>query len=624
MPFHNEMSRHAFLETLKKEKIRYQQTDWQNYMQTVFTAEVILIQIKDEKEIIKVIKAINEENTKYLDSTITVRAVAGWQDTPSSSCCRMWSSVQEQQYNESFSFSPTGIADVIIQFSKSFHAIHIGTDFVQVTAGVQIHQLATTLLKHRLSLPTVSMIPWVSAVGLAGTGGHGTGKDQPAFSSLIRRLRLCDMDGEIRTLSREDKNFTRLTSAHAGNLGIILSIELDVVPAFNLQETMHYFDSVRSLKPQLAEFLLDNDYFTLMGTPIYGETSAVSWQTRLWNITHKPPTTLEPPAYGADVCSLINELSVQLGASIQDWLVKDKALQPLYPEFMQLVANMLKTSRGSETIIRPEAYTTHYQASFPKAMRDIGYIIPVKKEAAADVLSKILKQIDTLLDEASKRGEYPQTYAIYVRYLKCSGEGLSSMTEDGEKKQVLIIDMVSHPNAPGIGRFEQAFLEYLHQQNHRPRFHLGKNLPASMTNYHSFLDPIHLELYTEALVDFQHGRPLEKSPFFTPFIKNMVINSANKSPSAPHPIAPTTINFSRDRTRYRTIASINRAAYLTKATEMKQAQRQHIVEKLMALVGSHPLLNGNSSDRFLQHCQDTLATLSKREDKSKTMVVSVV
>ncbi len=120
-----------FIQILNQNKISHS-VGWSNYMESVNNPAAIVVEVKNEKEVQTVMKAIKELNSdREPKDKVTVRATAGWTDKPGKSCCFFpWSEAQESQYNEGFSFSQvvggkaspdTAGTDVIIRFAKKFH-----------------------------------------------------------------------------------------------------------------------------------------------------------------------------------------------------------------------------------------------------------------------------------------------------------------------------------------------------------------------------------------------------------------------------------------------------------------------------------------------------------------------
>lgn len=551
MPFFNEGSRQDFLSALRDSHIQIEDGVWGNYMGTIHS-KAILVNVDTIGQVQQVIRAIKAQNLAHPMAKLTVRAAGGYADAQTGCASCFWPSVQETQYNESFSFSEVAVGDVIIRFSEKFQKVtvlgpirdevsqarplkdsnpiaQLKSSMVEVTAGIQIAMLADKLRRNNLSLSTVSMIPWPTVIGLAGTGGHGTGRDEPAFSGLIQSMTICDMNGEIREINRKDhKAFETLCSAHAGMLGIVLKVRIKAVRAFNLEEKVSIYKELPPLIEALPDFLAHNQYFTLMRIPTYsspGIEKIDKWQVRLWNYTdHAPTSSPSPTPYAPDPMSFFRELETRAGGFAQDQLMQNASLHELIPGFMQFAAGFITRSRGTATRVAHENVITHYQASFPRAMRDVSYLIPVKDSNAGQLLGEIMAQVDKQLNESAKRHEYPITYAIYTRYLKGSNRGLSTTSTTTEDERILAIDIVTHPNAPGISRFELDFLAFFAEKGIKPRHHLGKNFPASIMHYSDFLSKEALDEYQRELTAWYGSEAgLQSSPFLTPYMREMLL-----------------------------------------------------------------------------------------------------
>lgn len=549
------------IKVLRDKKI-FHTIGWSNYMKTVNNRAAVVVEVGNEKELQVVLQTIKALNAGKTDKDkITVRAAAGWSDDNVSSCCLLpWKKVQQNKYNEGFTFSqavggrPSASAlgtDVIIRFAKKSHAMRVigalptpvlinpksslhqlPSTLIEVSAGVQVAELADFLRANKLSLSTVSMIAWVSAIGLMGTGGHGTGRDEPGFSGLIESMRICDMDGNIREISRGDPDFETLCGAHCGLLGVIISVKMRAVEAFNLRETITLFTNTGAMQGKLGRLLRDNQYLSIMGMPSYSANYkgpfVSKWQCRQWNHTVEKPTAVVPPPYAPDIVAYTQELQVRIGASVMEYLL-DPDLKHLLPSFMLLSATMTIGVRGTTPLVDFENHITHPQVAFPQDMRDVSYQIPVKDQDAGEVLEKVLRQIEALSDAAGKRGECPITYAVYVRYFKGTNGGLSTTSTNASDERILAIDIVTHPEAPGITNFETAFLEFLHGEGIFPRNHLGKNFPVGICRYDQFLSEDSIETYLKALVRWHHSpgkqdgaARIAMSPFNTPYLQKML------------------------------------------------------------------------------------------------------
>lgn len=552
-----------FIQMLKKNGIPYS-SGWSNYMETVNNPAAMVIEVKNEKQVSLVMQMIKELNQNQTPETkITVRASAGWSDNekqPDCLCFFGWKKEQAERYNEGFSFSQvvggrasedTPGTDVVIRFAKSYHHAKVGKQMknppvinphnpihqlpvtlVEVSAGMQISEISDFLRKHKLSLSTASMIAWVTGVGLAGTAGHGTGRDEPAFSGLIESITICDMDGKIRKLTSKDPDFADLVGGHSGLLGIVLKMEIRVVEAFNLKETIKLFSDTKEMSGKLGGILRNNQYVSIMGMPSYTssglENVVPQWQIREWNYTTEQPNTNDNAPYAPDLSSLAQEMQIRIGSSVMEHLL-DSGLKHLMPAFMTLSAAVVASTRGTSPRVDYENHITHPQVAFPKEMRDVSYLIPVKDAEAGSVLEDILGSMESMVHQAGKNGEFPVTYAIYVRYIKGTNGGLSTSATRSDDERVLAIDVVTHPDAPGIEQFEKNTMLYLKSKGITPRNHLGKNFPSGVDCYEQFLGQDTIKKYMDALVRW-HNSPgqkdgkgkLEMSPFLTPFLQKML------------------------------------------------------------------------------------------------------
>ena len=567
MPFSHQ-EKIQLIQFLNYKKVDYKE-GWKNYMGTVSNPAAMVIQVENEKDLGAILQEVKKINAKKpIQDKVTIRAAGGWADKSSHSCSFFpWQKVQESEYNEGYSFSQVvgGKAsadgpgtDIIIRFGKKFHSskvlgrienptvvnpntpIHkLPCYLVEVSAGVQIAALAEFLRKNNLSLTTVSMISWVTAVGLAGTAGHGTGRDEPAFSGLIESITVCDMDGNIREINRDHPDFAVLVGGHSGLLGIVLSIKLRAVQAFNLRETIDLFATTKEMAGKLDDILLNNQYVSFMAMPSGVNTSIArginKWQVAKWNYTTDKPTETEKPTYSPSPQSLLQELEVRVGSSVMEYLV-DSGLKHLLPYFMLLSASSVIGARGNKTRIDFENKITHPQVAFPKKMRDVSYLIPVKDAEAGRTLEKILAKIEQLVIAAAEVKECPITYSVYVRYLKGTNGGLSTSATSSPDERIIAIDIVTHPHAPGIERFERDLMSFLKNSNLTVRHHLGKNFPAGVERYDQFLDANDLAHLKQA-IERWHCTPGEhngaerfaQSPFNNLYMQNMLSPTVSAS-----------------------------------------------------------------------------------------------
>lgn len=524
----------ALKEKLMAAGLRCEQDVWSNFMESL-TVSALMVEVDSVKELQSLHKTIYDDNQLAValgHEPIRLRAAAGHADKKQNCCC-FFRSRQANRYNESYSFSKGSVADVIVRFSPNFTKGKMaviekgssGETIVEVPAGAQILQLAEFLEKNKLSLETVSMIAYVSAVGLAMNAGHGTGRDAPGFAGLIEEITLITDDGKKKVFDKSSPNFETIRGAQASLFGTVVSMKIRCVDEFKLKETIHNYGRLDSLAADLPALMNDNEYFTLMHIPTYLppqlDRSIENWHVRIWNKATEEKVTVKKAGYETSVELLSQELGAGLGAPVLDKLVSPD-LKDLLPAYMSLIAKAVVALRAEQDEVGLEHHITHYQASFPKKLTDLSFLMPVHKDLAADLLIKCTQKIDKLLAEAAEHGEYPVTYAVYARYFKGTNGGLSTSHTDLPDDRIVALEMVSHPDAPGLKAFEQTLIAWLKKEGIDHRFHLGKDIPEG-TSYADFIPDSQLAKFKEVLSRWYDGEEkVKQSSLVPPYFQEML------------------------------------------------------------------------------------------------------
>ncbi|QYC43915.1 putative xylitol oxidase [Nonomuraea coxensis DSM 45129] len=123
---------------------------------------------------------------------------------------------------------------------------------VRVPARTTYARLARQLDAHGLALANLASLPHISVAGSVATGTHGSGDAIPSLAAAVSSLDLVTADGSPLTLARGDADFPGAVVA-LGALGIVTSLTLDVVPAFEVRqyvreglpvEALAHFDAI--------------------------------------------------------------------------------------------------------------------------------------------------------------------------------------------------------------------------------------------------------------------------------------------------------------------------------------------------------------------------------------------
>jgi FAD/FMN-containing dehydrogenase len=107
-----------------------------------------------------------------------------------------------------------------------------------IGAGTRITALGEPLLEHGLALANQGDIDVQALAGAISTGTHGTGPTLGSLSTMVRGLRLIDGRGDLIDIDETTPALLRTASVAMGSVGVILSITLQLVPAYRLHERL--------------------------------------------------------------------------------------------------------------------------------------------------------------------------------------------------------------------------------------------------------------------------------------------------------------------------------------------------------------------------------------------------
>jgi sugar-1,4-lactone oxidase-like protein len=174
--------------------------------------------------------------------------------------------------------------EALINFDRLNTVLDLDIDKLQVKVqpGIKLWQLNEFLDKHGLALQNLGSISDQSVAGAISTGTHGTGINFQILGSQLEEFWLIKADGEKILIHKErDKELFDLALVNLGCLGIISSITLNVVPAFNLHDvtSVSNFDEVVD---KLDELVAGTDHFKLWWFP-HTEEVVVYQYTRTQN-----------------------------------------------------------------------------------------------------------------------------------------------------------------------------------------------------------------------------------------------------------------------------------------------------------------------------------------------------
>ncbi|KAM6493251.1 gulonolactone oxidase Lgo1 [Amanita muscaria] len=139
--------------------------------------------------------------------------------------------------------SPSDIActkEIILRTEKLNRVIDINAEkrYVIAQGGITLTKLHHELAKHDLAMICIGSISDQTLAGVVTTASHGSGIHYGVMSTQVMAVTLLLSDGSRVTCSRHNQPELFLaTICGLGATGIILSVQMEVEPAFRLKET---------------------------------------------------------------------------------------------------------------------------------------------------------------------------------------------------------------------------------------------------------------------------------------------------------------------------------------------------------------------------------------------------
>ncbi|OLF05578.1 hypothetical protein BLA60_35460 [Actinophytocola xinjiangensis] len=127
---------------------------------------------------------------------------------------------------------------VLVSLAELPGTVTVDGDRVTVPAATSYGDLAATLHTHGRALPNLASLPHISVAGGVATGTHGSGDRNGCLATSVAALDVVGADGRLTRISRDDPEFAGSVVA-LGALGVVVSVVLDTVPAFDLRQTVY-------------------------------------------------------------------------------------------------------------------------------------------------------------------------------------------------------------------------------------------------------------------------------------------------------------------------------------------------------------------------------------------------
>lgn len=138
------------------------------------------------------------------------------------------------------SFSPVCSTDgTLLSLADLPVSIDVDVDALRATVGGPLRwgDIAPVLDGHGVALHNMGSLPHISVAGSASTGTHGSGSALGCLARAVRGVELMTADGSVRWIREGDDGFYGSVVA-LGMLGAVLSVELAVEPAYDVEQTV--------------------------------------------------------------------------------------------------------------------------------------------------------------------------------------------------------------------------------------------------------------------------------------------------------------------------------------------------------------------------------------------------
>lgn len=140
------------------------------------------------------------------------------------------------------SFMPLCETDgLLLSLGDMEGALTISADRTRASApaGWSLAKLTAALWAEGLSLINQGDVNPQALAGAIGTGTHGTGEKLGSLSAAARAFRVMGPDGALTECSEtENADLFQAQRIGLGLLGVVTRIEIDVMPAYHLEETL--------------------------------------------------------------------------------------------------------------------------------------------------------------------------------------------------------------------------------------------------------------------------------------------------------------------------------------------------------------------------------------------------
>mmetsp|Transcript_38600 Transcript_38600/g.46701 ORF Transcript_38600/g.46701 Transcript_38600/m.46701 type:complete len:508 (+) Transcript_38600:312-1835(+) len=127
-------------------------------------------------------------------------------------------------------------SEVLISMGEMNRVLEVKDRSVRVEGGITYSQLSEHLSSNGYALKNLASLPHISVAGSIGTATHGSGAMIGNLATAVHSLTIVMADGNVRKFKGDE---VEQVVVHLGALGIVVELELETVPTFQIQQCVY-------------------------------------------------------------------------------------------------------------------------------------------------------------------------------------------------------------------------------------------------------------------------------------------------------------------------------------------------------------------------------------------------
>ena len=156
---------------------------------------------------------------------------------------------------------------VLIDLSNILGSVEVDAQrsVTRAPAGMVVRELAAALWEQGYLLKNQGDIDVQTIAGAMCTATHGSGLSKQSFSGALLSAEYVAADGSLRTVSPDDREIDAFRTS-LGVLGVLTSVELAVMPAYQLHERVDYW-SLEEVIQRWPQEMAERRHFSFFWGP---------------------------------------------------------------------------------------------------------------------------------------------------------------------------------------------------------------------------------------------------------------------------------------------------------------------------------------------------------------------